>query len=114
MPVNPWITNCFLDTCAFDPKYHPENAAAVELFKLHQERGLGIRLAHSNQKEVDHPNTPVWVKNAAAGLIYTMPVSMTPGERGRLQKIHAILAGKGKLENVEEDARHVFEAQKYG
>ena len=21
MPVNPWITNSFVDSCAFDPKY---------------------------------------------------------------------------------------------
>ena len=94
-------------------KYTTE-APAIELFKLHQEHGLGIRLAHSNQKEIDHPNTPAWVKNTAASLIYTMQVSFTPGERSRLRKIHAILTGNGKPENVEEDARHVFEAQKYG
>jgi hypothetical protein len=114
MAVNPWITNSFLDTCAFDPKYHPEDAAAIELFKLHQEDGLGLRLAHSNQKEVDHPNTPGWVKNNATGLIYTMKVSLTPAERSRLKKIHTILTGNGKPENFEEDACHVFEAQKYG
>lgn len=61
MPMNPWITNSFLDSCAFDPKHHPEDLAATEIFRLHQEEGLGIRLAHSTQKEVDHPNTPAWV-----------------------------------------------------
>ncbi len=114
MPMNPWITNSFLDSCAFDPKYHPEDQAATELFRLHQKEGLGILLAHSNQKEVDHPNTPAWVKTKAAGLIYTTSVTLTPGEKSRLRKIHAILTGNGKPENVEEDARHIFEAQKYG
>jgi hypothetical protein len=27
MAMNPWITNIFLDSCAFDPKYHPEDHA---------------------------------------------------------------------------------------
>jgi hypothetical protein len=114
MPMNPWITNSFVDSCAFDPKYHPENQAATELFRLHQAERLGIRLAHSNQKEVDHPNTPAWVKQKAAGLVYTNTVPLSSDERTRLGKIHAILSGDGKPENVEDDARHIFEAQKYG
>ena len=114
MPMNPWITNSFVDSCAFDPKYHPEDQAATELFRLHQAEGLGIRLAHSNQKEVDHPNTPSWVKRKAAGLVYTTKVGLTPEERRRLRKIHVILTGNGKPENVEDDARHLFEAKKYG
>ena len=114
MPMNPWITNSFLDSCAFDPKCHPEDQAAFELFRLHETEQLGILLAHSNEKEVDHPNTPAWVKTRAAGLIYTTSVMLTPGEKSRLSRIHAILVGNGKSENVEDDARHVFEAQKYG
>src|SRR5215510_4907915 len=99
MPVNPWITNSFLDSCAFDPKYHPEDQAAKELFRLHQTEHLGIILAHSNQKEVNHPNTPAWVKAKAARLIYTTSVILTSGESSRLSRIQAILAGNGKLEN---------------
>lgn len=114
MPMNPWITNSFLDSCAFDPKYHPEDQAATELFRLHEKEGLGILLAHSNQREVDHPNTPAWVKTKAAGLIYTTSVTLTPDEKSRLRKIHAILTGDGKPENAEDDARHIFQAQKYG
>lgn len=114
MPMNPWITNSFLDSCAFDPKFHPEDEAANELFRLHQTEHLGILLAHSNQREVDHPNTPAWVKAKAAGLIYTTAVRLTPDEQTRLSEIQAVLAGNGKRENVADDARHIFEAQKYG
>jgi len=114
MPMNPWITNSFLDSCAFDPKYHPEDQAATELFRLHQTEHLGILLAHSTQKEVGHPNTPAWVKTKAAGLIYTTSVTLTPGEKSRLRRIQAILTGNGKPENVVDDARHVFETQKHG
>jgi hypothetical protein len=73
--MNPWITNSFLDSCAFDPKYHPEDQAATELFRLHQTEHLGILLAHSPQKKVDHPNTPAWVKTKAAGLSDSMFVA---------------------------------------
>jgi hypothetical protein len=41
-------------------------------------------------------------------------VTLTPGEKSRLTKIHNILTGNGKPQNVADDARHVFEAQKYG
>jgi len=112
--MNPWITNNFLDSCAFDPKYDPEDQAATEVFRLHKEQQLGIRLAHSVQKEVDHPGTPAWVKRAAQGLVHTGEVSLTPVERTMFQTIHAIVTGNGKPESVLDDARHIFEAQKYG
>jgi hypothetical protein len=54
------------------------------------------------------------VKRKARGLVYTTTVPLTPDEGRRLSKIHAILTGNGKPENVADDARHIFEAQKYG
>lgn len=114
MSINPWITNSFVDTCAFDPKYHPEAEAANEIFRLHKEEGLGILLAHSNQKEVDHPNTPACVKAEAARLIYTVEGSLTGNERELSQNIQSVLMGQGRPEKVKKDARHIFEAHKYG
>jgi len=114
MPLNPWIANSFLDSCAFDPKYDPEDKAAIEVFRLHEHDGLPILLAHSTQKETEHPNTPPWVKIKAAELIYTIAVSLTPNETSRPRAIRDVLSGKGLSKNVEQDARHIFEAQKYG
>jgi hypothetical protein len=79
MPMNPWITNSFLDSCAFDPKYHPEDLAATELFRLHQTEHLRMLLAHSNKKEVDHPNTPPWVKTKVGRGSSTTPWRTGPG-----------------------------------
>ncbi|MBW1644399.1 MAG: hypothetical protein JRJ76_16345 [Deltaproteobacteria bacterium] len=73
-----------------------------------------IQIAHSTQKEIDHPNTPDWVKRQALNLIYTIPVHLTDSELRKLREIEAILAGNGKVENILHDAKHVFEAQKYG
>ncbi len=64
-PINPLITNVFLDSCAFDPKYHPEDEASMELYKLYDQGELVLHIAHSTQKEIEHPNTPAWVKRAA-------------------------------------------------
>ena len=114
MPVNPLITNCFIDSCAFDPKYKPEDEASAEIFRLYKEGELLIQIAHSTQKEIQHPNTPAWVKREALNLIYTLPVSLIESEARILRGIVTILAGNGKVENIQQDARHVFEAQKYG
>ncbi len=112
--MNPLINNCFIDSCAFDPKYRPEDEASAEIFGLYKDRKLPIQIAHSTQKEIHHPNTPAWVKREALNLIYTLPVQMTEGEARKLHEIETILAGNGKIENILQDARHVFEAQKYG
>ena len=112
--VNPWITNNLIDSCAFDPKYAPEDAASNEIFKLHREKHLPLLVAHSTLKEIEHPNTPAWVKGEAQALIYSLPVQLTPNEMKILHRIESILTGNGKVENIAQDARHVFEAQKYG
>jgi hypothetical protein len=112
--MNPWLCNNFIDSCAFDPKYNPEDKAAIEIFRLHEENDLDLLIAHSTQKEIKHPNTPAWVKKEAGGLIFTLDVSLTAHERTLLQNIENILAGYGKRENIIKDARHIFEAQKYG
>lgn len=113
--LSPLIVSSFIDSCAFDPKYEPEASAAVEIFKLSESEEFGLEIAHSTQKEIEHPNTPDWVKKQATGLIYTIGVQLiTPNEKKLLNDIEVILAGNGKIENIKQDAKHVFEATKYG
>ena len=114
MALNPWLSNNFLDSCAFDPKYNPEDRAATEIFRLHKEDDLGIIITHSTQKEIDHPNAPARVKREAGGLIYTHDTSLTQQERLLIQNIESTLAGNGKRDSFSQDARHIFESQKYG
>jgi len=114
MATNPLITNNFIDSCAFDPKYDPEDKSATEILRLYRQGKIGLEIAHSTQKEIEHPNTPSWVKQEADNLIYTIEVGRNTNERDLLHKIEVILAGEGKIENITEDALHIFEAQKYG
>lgn len=112
--INPFSTNNFIDSCAFDPKYAPEDAASTEIFRLHREHNLGLEIAHSTLKEAEHPNTPAWVRTEAQELVYTIPTTLTPNEVNYLHRIQTILTGNGKAEKMLQDAMHVFEAQKYG
>lgn len=112
--LSPLIVNNFIDSCGFDPKYEPEASASVEIFKLSEQEHFGLEIAHSTQKELEHPNTPDWVKQQAGGLIYSINVQLTPNEKRLLNDIELILAGNGKIENIKQDAWHVYEAQKYG
>ena len=104
----------FIDSCAFDPKNQPEQEkASIEIYKLHDKDKILLQIAHSVKKEIEHPNTPNWVKSKAYHLTYTNDASLTTQEREKLKKIEEILAGNGKVENIHEDARHIFEADKY-
>jgi hypothetical protein len=112
--IGPSQTNIFVDSCAFDPKYSPEDAASEALFELFQNDKIILIVAHSNQKELNHPNTPAWVKKEAESKIYTIDSCLTDNEQKIKSAILRILAGDGKPENMCQDAEHVFEASKYG
>ncbi|WP_133716736.1 PIN domain-containing protein [Methylocaldum gracile] len=91
-----------------------EDQASVALFQLSQENKIALIIAHSNQKELEHPNTPAWVKREAQSRIYTIATSITAKEQEIKDAILAVLAGKGKPENMRQDAEHIYEASKYG
>jgi hypothetical protein len=113
-PPDPKRRNNFLDSCAFDPDCATEAQASLKIFKKYQNEELILHLAHSTQKEIEHPNTPAWVKNEANSFIYTLPTSLTIDEQNTKKRIWEILTGNGKPEKMKKDAEHVFEASKYG
>jgi hypothetical protein len=115
MPPNPKIRNIFLDSCAFDPKYSPEDQASREIFQYHESGQLkALLIAHSTLKEIDHPNTPDWVKREAPNLNYTIQTKLTPNEFDKKSEILRILSGNGRPDKMAADANHLFEASKYG
>ena len=113
-PIDPRRSTSFLDSCAFDPKYSPEDEASNQIFQLYRKDELVLNIAHSTQKEIEHPNTPSWIKQEAMSFIYTIPTSLTPEEFARKAQILDILAGNGNPEKMRKDADHIFEAGKYG
>lgn len=111
---DPRRTNTFLDSCAFDPKYHAEDEAAQVMREIRRRAMISILIAHSNQKEIEHPNTPADVKAEAADMNYTIETPLAPDEVARRAKIRAALTGDGNPEKYAADGQHVFEAGKYG
>ena len=112
--IDPSYSQFFLDTCAFDPKYAPEDEAADELWTLYESGVLNLVLAHSNQREIDHPNTPTWVGSKAKSMIYSLPVTLTPAEQRLREGLVALLRGNATSDRHLDDAHHIFEASKYG
>src|SRR5690349_8068774 len=96
------FTNAFIDSCAFDPKYGPEQAAANEIFRLDSKHDLSLLIAHSVRKELEHPNTPPWVKAEGLSRIHSIQVQLTRDELALKRDIHAILTGNGKPEKMKE------------
>lgn len=66
----PQYTHSFIDSCAFDPGGIEEAASRRIL-----EKWPNIIVAHSVQKELDHPNTPDDVKRMAQTFLYTIESS---------------------------------------
>ncbi len=86
----------------------------MELFRLSEAEKIGLIVAHSIQKEIDHPNTPAWVKRVAESKISTVEVNLSDNERKIKKAILGILAGAGNPETMRQDADHIYEASKYG
>lgn len=107
-------SNNFLDTCAFDPKLEPEASCARKIRELSNEGKILLILSHTNQKEVDHPNTPSDVKAEAKAMIYSLPVQLTADEVKKFRKIHEILTGNAIAGAHYADATHIAESIKYG
>jgi len=111
---DPRKTNTFVDTCAFDPKVVPEHSAAQKIRAIRHAGNISIVLAHSNQKEIEHPNTPGDVKAEAADMNHTIATPLTPAEHKRRDLVHQTMTGDGNPGKYEADAHHIFEAGKYG
>lgn len=111
---NPRVSNNFLDTCAFDPKKEPEASCARAIFQLYDEGKVRLVLSHTNQKEMEHPNTPAEVKREAASMIFTIAVPLTQPEVRRLSNISVLLTGNALPSAHRADATHINESIKYG
>ncbi|MBI1397990.1 MAG: hypothetical protein GC151_18605 [Betaproteobacteria bacterium] len=111
---NPRRTNTFVDTCAFDPKVAPEHSAAQRIREIRNAGNISILLAHSNQKEIEHPNTPADVKAEARDMTYTIAAPLTPAEIEQRALVRQVMTGEGNPDQYEADADHIFEAGKYG
>ena len=111
---NPKRSNNFLDTCAFDPKVPAEASCAQKIRELSNEGKILLILSNTNQKELEHSNTPIDVLAEARAMIHTLPVQLTSEELIKRTKIYEILTGNAKPQAHYADATHIVESTKYG
>ena len=113
-PIDPRRTNTMLDANALDDKEGPAGAVVDELLALIRDRTINAVLPHSVKAEIEHPNTPAYVKERASELIFSVPVEPNSQEHDLRRRVLALLQGNAKPETHEADARHIVEAGKYG
>lgn len=110
---HPTYTHTFIDSCAFDPGGEEEKCSRRLLARSNNGE-LVIEIAHSVQKEIDHPNTPNDVKDLARSLIYTIETGLTSELQSFRDEIRALVRGNAREGKHENDADHIFELYKYG
>lgn len=106
---SPQYTHSFIDSCAFNPG-GLEEAASRRIM----DKNPNIIVAHSVQKEVEHPNTPEDIKRLAKAFIYTIESELTPDELAKRSEIRTLMQGNANPGRHQEDADHLFELYKYG
>ena len=105
----PQYTHSFIDSCAFDPG-GIEEAASRRIF----EKWPNIIVAHSVQKELEHPNTPDDVKRMGQAFVYTIETELTPELLEKKREIRSLIQGNAKPGKHKGDADHIFELYKHG
>jgi hypothetical protein len=105
----PQYTHSFIDSCAFNPGGVEEVASRRIL-----EKWPNIIVAHSVQKELDHPNTPDDVKRMAQAFVYTIETELTPELLKKKDEIRILIQGNAKPGRHKGDADHLFELYKFG
>ena len=112
--MNPLIGSNFIDANVLDRTGGPEDAAVDTILEMKWEGVFTLLLPYSVKAEIEHPNTPADVKQRAAGLIYSIPVQLTPAEVATHQRVRALIQGNAKPGQHANDAFHLVESAKYG
>ena len=112
--IDPRYFPSLIDANVLDRVEGPDDDVVDQILALAEDLTISLMLPHSVKSEIEHPNTPADVKRRALQLIYTMPVSLTPGELERHQRVRHLVRGNAKSGKHDRDAYHMVEAAKHG
>lgn len=112
--LDPRICNIHLDANAVDRDGTSRDSLVDRLLALRAATKINLVVPGSVRAEVQHPRTPLDVKSAVLGEIYSLPVGKTAGEHDTLRKVQALLRGNASSGKHDDDAFHLCEAAKYG
>ncbi len=102
---HPKYTHSFIDSCAFDPGGEEEKCSRRLLARCESGEPV-LEIAHSVQREIDHPNTPNDVKALARTLIYTLETGLTAELQNCRDEIRALVRGNAGEGKHEDDEHH--------
>ena len=105
----PKYSHTFIDSCAFNPG-GGEEAASRRIM----EKWPFIIVAHSVQKELNHPNTPEDIKRLGNSFVYTIETELPPELIKKKLEIRALIQGNAQEARHKGDADHLFELYKHG
>ncbi len=111
--VDPRYYNNVIDTNILDRLEDGHDEAVDAILAL--SRGTGMfQLPYSVKAEIDHPHTPTEVKERAREFIFTEPVTLTANEHALHAEVRELIRGNAAPGQHDQDAFHLFEAEKYG
>jgi hypothetical protein len=112
--INPLIENILIDANIVNAVASGQDEAVNEIVRLCQASEVIVMLPHTVQKELDHPNTPLAVKEARTQFLETHFVPPAESELRQYRELILAVMGNSLEKNVAPDLAHVSEAAKYG
>lgn len=113
-PQDPRGRNIALGANALDPK-DAASAALVDRFMALNEDGVFLKITpYGVLKELSHPSTPASVLLRSMAGVYSIEVTLAPGELARRELFRKALRGDALSDKHQADADHVFDADRNG
>ncbi|WP_397598528.1 hypothetical protein [Sphingorhabdus sp.] len=109
--LDPRRANTLLDNNAFE---HSDQNQVNRLLSLIAEGRITLIVPHGVLSEIAHPNTPIQIKDMMSVQLFTEEVESCSTEEQQIARIDAVLQGNARKGRHSADAKHVFEAAKYG
>jgi hypothetical protein len=113
-PLDPRKCNITIDNNALDRNGTASDLLIERLLELQRSRKLNIVVLQGVRREALHPRTPTAFREEIGSKPFTIPTEITGQELRERRQIELVLQGNAKPGKHISDARHLFEAGKYG
>src|SRR5260370_12712969 len=112
--LDPRKCNVTVDNNALDRNGTASDLLIERLLELQRSRKVNIVVPQGVRREAQHPNTPADVREEISSKIFAIPTELTGQELQERRRVELVLQGNAKPGKHISDARHLFEAGKYG
>jgi hypothetical protein len=113
-PLDPRICPVAIDANALDRDASARDNLVDRLLGLSSAGTINLIVPKRVREEIQHPQTPAHVQEAALSKLFTIPVGLNLDEQRRKRIIEQELQGNARPGKHMADADHLFEAAKYG